>query len=390
MSGIPRPNLTALICAAVLGAGIAVGLLFAVGAVHTGSSAATVIEQGPRLLPTATKAQPSSLSAPSLYARTAGGVVDITSTGQGSGGGDEGGPFGPFGPFGGPSQQPQQTSSGTGFEFDSSGHILTAAHVVDGASSITVRFEDGKTRNAKLLGEDKSSDVAVLSVNMSGETVDPLPLGSSQALVVGDPLAAIGDPFGYQRSLSTGVVSGLDRTISAPDGFTIPHAIQTDAALNPGNSGGPVLNANGQVIGIADQIATDSSGGSGDSGSAANTGVGFAVPIDVAKSVVPALEEGNTPKHAYLGVGSAPTTGTQTGALVQNVQSGSPAAKAGLHSGDVIKAIDGSPVNGVNDVIDIISARHPGDKVTITVMRGGSTKTLTATLGTQPAQAPNG
>ncbi len=171
-------------------------------------------------------------------------------------------------PFGGPAQQ--GTATGTGFVVDKDGNIVTAAHVVDGASSITVTFQDGTTRTAKLLGKDDATDVAVLKVDASGLTLQPLSLGSSAALGAGDQLAVIGDPFGYQRSISTGIVSGLDRTIQAPNGFTVAHAIQTDAAMNPGNSGGPVLNSAGQVIGIADQIAT---GGSTE----ANTGVGFLV-----------------------------------------------------------------------------------------------------------------
>ena len=175
-------------------------------------------------------------------------------------------------PFGGPSQS--ATATGTGFVVDGKGHIVTAAHVVEGASSISVKFQDGTTRTAKVLGTDEATDVAVLSVDPSGLTLHPLALGSSASLAIGDQVAAIGDPFTYQRSLSTGVVSGLDRTISAPNGFTVAHAIQTDAALNPGNSGGPVLDAGGQVIGIVDQIATNGS-------SQTSSGVGFAVPIDL-------------------------------------------------------------------------------------------------------------
>ena len=195
-------------------------------------------------------------------------------------------------------RSPRATATGTGFVVDGKGHIVTAAHVVDGASSITVKFQDGTTRTAKLLGKDNATDVAVLSVDPSGLTLHPLALGSSAALDVGDQLAAIGDPFTYERSMSTGIVSGLDRTISAPNGFTVAHAIQTDAALNPGNSGGPVLDAAGKVIGIVDQIATN---GSSDTSS----GVGFAVPIDLVKSELSQLEAGQTVSHAYLGVSTS-------------------------------------------------------------------------------------
>ena len=201
-------------------------------------------------------------------------------------------------PFGGPSQS-GSTATGTGFVVDGKGHIVTAAHVVDGASSISVKFQDGTTRTAKVLGTDNATDVAVLSVDPSGLTLHPLALGSSASLAIGDQVAAIGDPFTYERSLSTGVVSGLDRTISAPNGFTVAHAIQTDAALNPGNSGGPVLDAGGQVIGIVDQIATNGS-------SETSSGVGFAVPIDlVTVRARPARGRAGPSRHAYLGVSTS-------------------------------------------------------------------------------------
>jgi putative serine protease PepD len=312
-----------------------------------------------------------ALNASALYANTAAGVVDITSRGiaSSSGGGS---------PFGGPSQS--STATGTGFVVDGKGHIVTAAHVVQGASSITVKFQDGTTRTAKLLGTDEATDVAVLSVDASGLTLHPLALGSSAALGIGDQVAAIGDPFTYERSLSTGVVSGLDRTISAPNGFTVAHAIQTDAALNPGNSGGPVLDASGQVIGIVDQIATN---GSSDTSS----GVGFAVPIDLVKSELGQLEAGKTVRHAYLGVATSTADSATPGALVQSVTSGGPAADAGLRSGDVVTSIGTSTIHGTNDLVAAIATHKPGDRVELTVRRGSQTVKLTATLGTQPTQA---
>jgi len=366
----------AVVCAAVLGGGVVAAALLATDTVGGSSGPTTVIQQSaPSSIPAASSG--SGLSAAALYSRVASGVVDITATQSGSSGG--------LGPFGNQGQQ-QSTASGSGFVFDGQGHIMTAAHVVDGSSSITVTLQNGQKRTAKLLGEDKSTDVAVLSIDPSGLTITPLQLGSSQSLVVGDAVATIGDPFGYDRSLSTGVVSGLDRTIQAPDGFTIPHAIQTDAALNPGNSGGPVLDSNGHVIGIADQIATGGNGASG--GSEQNTGVGFAVPIDVAKTVMSSLEQGSPAKHAYLGVSSAPATGTQSGALVQGVQSGSPAAKAGVRAGDLVVSFGGKQITGVNDLISAVSSHQPGDTIPVTVTRGGSKVTLQVTLGTQPSQAP--
>jgi putative serine protease PepD len=354
---------------AVLGGTAGAGILALAGT--GGGNTTTTITQSPT-----TAASDSSnaggLDASALYASTAPGVVDITSKGvtdtsQSSS------------PFGGPQQQ-TTTATGTGFVVDGKGHIVTAAHVVNGASSITVTFQDGTTRKATLLGQDNATDVAVLSVDASGLTLHPLVLGSSASLQVGDAVAAIGDPFTYQRSMSTGIVSGLDRTISAPNGFTVAHAIQTDAALNPGNSGGPVLDGSGKVIGIVDQIATN---GSSDTSS----GVGFAVPIDLVKSELTSLEAGKSVSHAYLGVSTSDASSTTSGALVQSVSSGGPAADAGLRSGDVITKLGSTTIKGTNDLVAAITTHKPGDKVTVTVRRGSNTTDLTVTLGTQPTQA---
>jgi len=341
------------IIAALVGGGTSAGVLLATDD-DSPSPATTVAPSSDDT------AQPSSsLDASALYASTAAGVVDITARGTGS-------------------------SSGTGFVIDRKGHVLTAAHVVDGAGSITLTFQDGTTRTAKLLGKDDATDVAVLEVDPSGLDLQPLSLGSSSSLDVGDELAAIGDPFGYERSLSTGIVSGLDRTIEAPNGFTVAHAIQTDAALNPGNSGGPVLDADGKVVGIADQIAT---GG----GSEANTGVGFAVPIDLVKSELDRLIAGESVSHAYLGVSSTTATDATTpGALVADVASGSPAADAGLRAGDVVTAIDSKPVRDSDDLVAATAAHEPGDEVTVTIRRGSDSHELSVTLGTQPSQASAG
>ena len=206
-------------------------------------------------------------------------------------------------PFGGPGQS--ATATGTGFVVDGKGHIVTAAHVVEGASSISVKFQDGTTRTAKVLGTDEATDVAVLSVDPSGLTLHPLALGSSASLAIGDQVAAIGDPFTYQRSLSTGVVSGLDRTISAPNGFTVAHAIQTDAALNPGNSGGPVLDAGGQVIGIVDQIATN--------GSSQTSSASASPSRSTSSGPSFQLEAGKTVRHAYLGVATSTADSSSPG-----------------------------------------------------------------------------
>jgi putative serine protease PepD len=355
---------------AVIGGSAGAGIVLLTGA-GDGSTTTTITQSAPTAA-ASDSSNASGLDASALYASTAPGVVDITSNGVTD-------TSQSTSPFGGPQQQ-DTTATGTGFVVDGKGHILTAAHVVNGASSVTVTFQDGTTRKATVLGQDNATDVAVLSVDASGLTLHPLALGSSASLQVGDAVAAIGDPFTYQRSMSTGIVSGLDRTISAPNGFTVAHAIQTDAALNPGNSGGPVLDASGKVIGIVDQIATN---GSSDTSS----GVGFAVPIDLVKSELTSLETGKSVSHAYLGVSTSDVGSTTTGALVQSVSSGGPAADAGLRSGDVITKLGSTTIKGTNDLVAAIATQKPGDKVTVTVRRGSNTTDLTVTLGTQPTQA---
>jgi putative serine protease PepD len=366
-SGPARRGLALLLAlTAVVGGSAGAGIILLTGA---DGSTTTTITQAPT---TVDSSSSSGLNASALYASAAPGVVDITSKGVTDSSQSNS-------PFGAPQQQ-ESTATGTGFVVDGKGHIVTAAHVVDGASSITVTFQDGTTRTAKLLGKDNATDVAVLSVDPSGLTLHPLELGSSASLQVGDAVAAIGDPFTYQRSLSTGVVSGLDRTISAPNGFTVAHAIQTDASLNPGNSGGPVLDASGKVVGIVDQIATNGS-------SETSSGVGFAVPIDLVKSELSSLIAGKTVSHAYLGVSTSSVSSTTSGALVQSVTSGGPADGAGLRSGDVITKLGSTTIKGTNDLVAAIATHEPGDKVTVTVRRGSDTTDLTVTLGTQPTQA---
>jgi putative serine protease PepD len=378
LRGPKRPSgvllVTALV-AALLGGGVASGVLLASGAVD-GSTELTRVVQ-----PIASSGAPSggsggsesasSLDASAIYASSSAGVVDIAARSDSRG--SSGFPFDPGGAS-------QSVASGSGFVIDDEGHILTAAHVVDGASSISVRFEDGTTSKATVVGRDESNDVALLKVDPSGLTLHPLALGSSDSLQVGDAVAVIGDPFGYERSLSTGVVSGVDRTIESSNGFSIDHAIQTDAALNSGNSGGPVLDSNGRVVGIAEQIAT------GGSGSSTSSGVGFAVPIDVVKSELSQLKSGGEVEHAYLGVSVSDASGND-GALVQSVQSGGPAAEAGLRRGDRITAVDGNAVQSSDDLVAAINSQKPGDRVTLSVERGSQHLRLEADLTAQPAQA---
>jgi S1-C subfamily serine protease len=304
----------------------------------------------------------------------------------------------PFGPM----QQGGGTATGSGILMDDQGHVLTNAHVVDGASSVTVKFGDGDALDAKVLGVDDSTDVAVLSVDPNQVSAKPLQLGDSDAVKVGDPAVAIGNPYGLDRTVTSGIISALQRQISSPNGFTISNVIQTDAAINPGNSGGPLIDGQGRVIGINSQIAT----GTGSSGS---VGIGFAVPINTAKSVASQIIDGGSVQHAYLGIEGADLTPqiadalnlpVQEGALVQKVTPAGPADDAGLQGGgdatvtldgahvkaggDVITAIDGKPVTGMDDLISAVNEKQPGDTVTLDVLRNGSKTQVDVKLGDRP------
>jgi S1-C subfamily serine protease len=279
-----------------------VALALSIVSLAVGASGGTTrVERTPEIV----SSKGDGLDATAIYRQDAPGVAYVQSSGITT-----------RTPFG----SSQETATGSGFVFDGRGDILTNAHVVDGAKRATVRFGDsGSEAPARVVGTDNSKDLAVLRVDPSAVPLNSLPLGDSTQMQVGDPVAAIGNPFGFDRTITTGIVSAVQRQIAAPDGFTIDHVIQTDAAINPGNSGGPLINARGQVIGINSQIAT---GGSGH----ANVGIGFAIPIQTAKNELPQLENGATIKHAFLGV--QVTTG-RGGALVRSVEPKSPAAKAG-------------------------------------------------------------
>jgi S1-C subfamily serine protease len=297
--------------------------------------------------------------------------------------------------------EPQQgTATGSGFVVDKDGTIITNAHVVEGASKVTVSFEEGgEAIDADVKGVDDDADVAVLKIDPSGRDLTVLPLGESSKVDVGDPVVAIGNPFGLQRTVTTGIVSGLQRQVDAPSGFPISDVIQTDASINPGNSGGPLLNAQGEVIGINSQIATG--GGQG------SVGIGFAVPIDTVKQELPKLRAGQEIKRAYLGVSMANATETlakrldlpvDKGALVQTVTDGSPADEAGLRAGDtgedgqissggdLIVAVDGKSMESADDVVSAIAAKQPGDAVKIEYYRGDDKRTATVKLEERPDQ----
>jgi S1-C subfamily serine protease len=285
-----------------------------------------------------------------LYARVSPGVVSVeTLTGAGGG-------------------------SGSGFVLDDDGYILTNEHVVEGAESVRVRFTEGAPINARVVGADASSDLALLKIDGAGRKLTPLKLGSSKNLKVGEPAIAIGSPYRLQGTLTTGVISAVGRPIEAPNNFTIDDAVQTDAAINPGNSGGPLLNADGRVIGINAQIA---------SSSGANDGVGFAIAIDTAKEILPALKSGKEIKRPFLGVSTGDAR-TGTGAVVASVIDGGPADAAGLRPGDRIVAVGDRTVTQSADISPAVTAHEPGDKIKLRIRRGGDERTLDVTLGTRP------
>ena len=341
-----------------IGAALAIGTgagaaIYAGSSGHSTSTPATIVASVP--------AQPAAATTPSLvqlYKNAAPGVVDIVVNTNGSGFGGQG-----------------STAEGSGFVVDTSGNIVTNDHVVTGATSIKVRFQSGKTVKATLVGTDPSTDIAVIKVSVSASELHPLTFGSSSAVQVGEPVAAIGSPFGLPETLTSGIVSAVNRTITAPNNYSISGAIQTDAPINHGNSGGPLLNASGQVIGVNAQIESDSGG---------NDGVGFAIPSDAVKSVADTIISGGKVQHAYLGITIA-TSSSGTGAQVSAVKAGSPALSAGVKAGDVITAIDGTAVSTADDLTAKIGAHNPGDKVTLSVTRNGSTLKLNVTLGTRPA-----
>src|SRR5918998_3250529 len=231
------------------------------------------------------------------------------------------------------------SGTGSGFVISDDGYIVTNAHVIEGANGqIKAKVGDGKTLDAKLVGQDASTDLALLKV--SATNLKALELADSSSVEVGDDAYAIGNPFGLDRTLTVGVVSALQREISSPNGFSIDDVIQTDAAINPGNSGGPLFNAQGQVIGVNSQIESPTAGAGGEAG---NVGIGFAIPADTVKSVVSQLKATGRASHAYLGVSTADASGR--GARVQQVTAGGPAADAGLQPGDVITSVGGKPVD---------------------------------------------
>ncbi len=385
---------------ALLGGGIVVAVIAAFGGLNGGGTTVTTV-QGAPVAPSNASQRSFGLTPHQVYERAAPGVAFVTSTIVQK-------TESPFF-FGGESQR-QGTATGSGIVIDSSGTILTNYHVVENAIKVTVSFEKGKTVEAQVVGKDPSNDLAVLRIRTDGLTLHPLTLGNSSKVQVGDPVYAIGNPFDLERTLTTGVISALQRQITAPNGFTIDNVIQTDAPINPGNSGGPLLDAAGRVIGINSQIETGSSGGG-------SVGIGFAVPINTAKNEIAQLEKGGTVRGAYLGLTSLTIDGSlsalnlpvKSGALVQSVQKGTAAEKAGIKGGtistsvengqvavggDIIVAVDGKTVASSEDLSNDIAAKKPGQTITIKLLRASGhgtyePKTVSVTLGSRPNSVPN-
>jgi putative serine protease PepD len=291
----------------------------------------------------------SQLTVNQIYRKARSGVVDITVT------------------------QSNSKAEGSGFVVDKRGDIVTNEHVVDGGGSIQVEFSDGRKASARVVGTDPSSDLAVIRVSVPSSALQPLTISDSSKVQVGDGVVAIGSPFGLSGTVTTGVVSALNRSISAPNRYTITGAIQTDAPINRGNSGGPLLDAHGDVIGVNSQI---------DSNSGDSSGVGFAVASNTVRRVAQTLIAGGKVAHPYLGVS---LTDASDGAGVGAVSRRSPADHAGLRRGDVITAIDGKAVGSSADAVEAIDAHSPGDKLSISFQRNGSAKSATVTLAERPA-----
>jgi S1-C subfamily serine protease len=386
---------------ALLGGGIVVAVIAAAGGLGESKTTVTTVQAAPAAPSNASQQSTGGLTPHEVYVKDAPGVAFVTSTIVQK---SEASPF-----FGGESQR-QGTATGSGIVIDSNGTILTNYHVVENAIKVTVSFEKGKTVEAQVVGKDPSNDLAVLRIHPDGLTLHPLTLGSSSGVQVGDPVYAIGNPFDLERTLTTGVISALQRQITAPNGFTIDNVLQTDAPINPGNSGGPLLDTEGRVIGINSQIETGGSGGG-------SVGIGFAVPIDTAKGEITQLEKGGTVRGAYLGLTSLTIDGSlsalnlpvKAGALVQSVQKGTAAEKAGIKGGtistttessqvavggDIIVSLDGKAVNSSEELANDVEAHKPGQTIKLGIQRanghgGYDPKTITVTLGTRPNSIPN-
>ena len=376
---------------------VAGAVLIATDVIDTGDDdSEPVVQQAPITQPTAGGGEDGDgLTVNQIYDRDGPGVVFIRADGVST----EDSPFGA--PEGG------GIATGSGFVLDRDGYILTNAHVVEGADDVTVRFGERELVDAEVVGTDPSTDIALLKIDPDDidseeARLRPLELADSSKVRVGDPAIAIGNPFGFDRTVTTGIVSAIQRTIRAPNNFSIDNVIQTDASINPGNSGGPLLDATGRVIGINSQIATGGANGS--------VGIGFAVPINTAKEVIPQLKEDGEVERAFLGVTTAPVDEqaaddlnlpAEAGALVQEVVEDGPADEAGLRAGrtptsegfiaggDLIVKVDGQDIREPSDVASAIADNKPGDTIEIEYFRGDDREKVEVKLGERPDQAPS-
>jgi S1-C subfamily serine protease len=372
-----------LLIAAVLGAGAALAVDAAVGD-DGGTTVIREVAQASESPASFESGQGRSIG--DIYARSARGVVQVIATQVSS-----------DSPFFGPQET---TASGSGFVIDKAGHIVTNYHVIDGAREVQVNFSGDDRMDAKVIGSDPSTDIAVLEIDAQARALTPLPLGDSETVRVGDAVIAIGNPFSLERTVTAGIVSALQRRITAPDGFAIDEVIQTDAAINRGNSGGPLMNANGEVIGVNAQIETETGG---------NVGIGFAIPINTVKEVVSQLIDRGKVEHAYLGIEMATIDDTvaetfnlpvDQGVLVMRVHDDSPAERAGLKGGttpavvdgesyllggDVITKADGEEIESADELGDIVASKKPGEELELEINRKSETQTITITLGRRPS-----
>jgi S1-C subfamily serine protease len=370
--------LSALVAILAVGAGIGAIAYAAVSSPDT----KTVVRQVP-VAGSEPTANASSLTIGEIYRRTYKGVVEITVTSNQSPGlGDQG----------------QGRAQGSGFVYDTEGHIVTNEHVVDDAETVSVRFWNGNSYPATVVGSDSSTDLAVIKVDAPQSILAALRLGDSSKLLVGDGVVAIGSPYGLEETVTSGIVSALHRQMQAPNNFTINDSIQTDAAINHGNSGGPLLNSRGQVVGVNSQIRSDSGG---------SDGVGFAIPSNTVGSIASQLIGSGKVEHAYLGVSvqTIPSSVASDLKLVEGVElaevrPNTPAAKVNMRAasgtkivdgdsyptgGDVITAIDGQKITTSEGLQRAIDAKQPGDTISIEVWRSGDSHTVNVTLGTRPS-----
>ncbi len=379
----------ALLAAGLVGGLASLAVASAVG-VLGGSTTIREVAPDPDRAPVVF-AQGGGLTYGDIYAAYASGVVQVEATGPLA--------SDPFDPF------PRRTRSfGSGFVIEKSGHIVTNFHVVEGAEIVTVSFSNDESVRAKVVGIDPTTDLAVLKVNTSPRGLTPLKLGKSSSVRVGDEVVAIGNPFGYERSMTAGIVSAIGRVLEAPNELAIDNAIQTDAPINPGNSGGPLLNALGQVIGVNTQIATGSS-------SDRSVGVGFAIPVDTVRSVTAQIIRVGKVEHAFFGIEATPLTDdiarlfrlpqqARRGLVIDSVVPDSAADKAGLRpgtrtvivggeswrlGGDIIVAVEDTPVSTPERLRSIIARKRPGDEIEVEVYRADRRLTVTVKLGRAPA-----